>query len=79
MFFNMFGEGIKLVLKALALGKVVSVITVFGICVAAHKHKYSQFLRLDIDFECGTCYFQRCATTGPFTDLFNNVIHVLDE
>ena len=74
-FYNMFGEAIKLTLKSLAAGNMVVKATVYGIVVATHEYQYARLLNLEINL---CCTFYRSPGTTNFTNLFNNVINVLN-
>lgn len=58
-FYNMYGKAIKLATNVLSKGKVVKLVTMYGIVVAVHNHE-AQLLKLKIDFFEGTSTFERC-------------------
>ena len=62
----MFGEAVKLILNTLQHGKLIVQVTVYGITVATHRHKFAQLQRLEIDLEDNTCVFQQSGCTAPF-------------
>lgn len=59
-FYNMFGEAAKLTLRVLCKGKLVQLVTIYGIVVAPHEHNHAQLLKLTMNFNPGVCTFNRC-------------------
>ena len=78
-FYNMFGEAIKLTLKFLAGGFLITTTNVYGILVAAHDKDYAVLLKLELKFEESSCKFYKCAESESFVNLFNSVIAILDQ
>lgn len=72
-FYNMFSKAVKLILKSLQWGKLVEVVTVYGITMAVHYHRFAQLQTLKMDFKGSTCEFKCSGTTSPFTELLNKI------
>ena len=76
-FYNMFAEVIKLMMKSLAAGNIITKATVFGIVVATHEHQYATLLKIEFNFDDGCCFFYKCPDSTDFANLFNGIIGIL--
>ena len=78
-FYNMYGQCINLVMKAITNGHIVSSFTMYGIVVSINKLEEAWLLKLVIDFQDYSCTFSQSMSYSKLAVLLNSVIEELNK
>jgi len=73
----MFGTATRLATWDLEMGKLVSVVTIYGIIAVMKKSNEVQILQLCIAFEQNTSAYKICCKSFNFKEAVNMVLHKL--
>ena len=77
--YNMFGTGTRLATWGLEMGKIVNMVTVYGLVVAMKEPDKVRLLKLTINFEENSLNYKICMKNFTFQQAMNMVLQKLEK